>query len=117
MRPNKRNLLVTESRLDLARSVRNQVSQITNMSFLVGRTGVGVVIGVVVTASRDAAICVIAKLVDMETVVAGSQPNEFDGDGGGARGVALGILHEFDSAFHGRISLEDSDSSNRHFMI
>jgi len=109
LRSNKRYLLVSEGHVNIAQSVRNHVSQITDVSFLISRASMLKVIGVIVTASREAAICVIAKLVNMEAVLSRTQAANFDFDFGVG---AIISTRESDNAFWDG-SREDSRDGSR----
>ena len=78
--------LVGHGALGVALSISLEVAEVTNVASLVGRSTVGLAVGVEVRAGRSAAVGVVTEGVDVESslgvgVVTGDVP----GDGSGSR--------------------------------
>lgn len=109
---NELDLLVLHGTLGVALAVRLDVSKVTYVSGLIGRSTVSLAMGVEVRAGRGAAVGVVTKGVDVEaTLSIGIVASDIPGDGGGRR---LGpLLLEDDSAANLGVTSKNSNCEKK----
>lgn len=92
--------------------IGGDVAKISNVAVNVLGVTVALSVGVEVGTSRDASVAVVAELVDVESVMAGSQASDLGADADGSLSI---VLSEDDSSLDvGRVVAENANSLDRH---
>eukprot|EP00281_Chroomonas_sp_CCMP1168_P021942 CAMPEP_0206228944 /NCGR_PEP_ID=MMETSP0047_2-20121206/9433_1 /ASSEMBLY_ACC=CAM_ASM_000192 /TAXON_ID=195065 /ORGANISM="Chroomonas mesostigmatica_cf, Strain CCMP1168" /LENGTH=191 /DNA_ID=CAMNT_0053652209 /DNA_START=243 /DNA_END=818 /DNA_ORIENTATION=- len=107
--PGEGDLLVVDGDLGDAISACSHVPEVASVPLIVAGGAVGLAGGVKVGAAAHAPVGGVAKLVDVEAVLASGEPLDLTRDGG-----AVGGLGEGDGALHAGGALEDADSLSGH---
>jgi len=114
VRANEGDLFVLERGLDEPVCVRRGVAKVSNVSLLVRGRSVIVVERIEVRPRAQAAVRVVSKLVDVETMQAGSEASEVDFDTGR---LTVAFLREAGGTGDSRVSVKDSNGFDGHLFV